>query len=140
MEDLLLGYADLLAEDRDKVDSHFANCKDCRRYFDALLELDAALIAQFSGIEPPAAFRKGIDARTSTPSTLIPPSWLPELLDFIGWASVAAVALVLLWALLPLPPTLELHPLAGNSLLVCAVLAVSAAAWLGMRVYSELKS
>ena len=55
-------------------------------------------------------------------------------------AGVGAVVLVVLWTMIPAVPTLDLFTLTGTLLPVCAGLALMGAAWVGVRVYSELKS
>ena len=52
IEELLLDYADLPAQERDAVDLHLTQCASCRQYSDTLSQLDVALTEQFSGVQP----------------------------------------------------------------------------------------
>src|SRR5215471_7799441 len=85
-EDLLNGYSELSAEERRSVDVHLSACAHCREFLETLAVLDRSLTALYSGAEPRRVF---------DPSTVHQPSPLPEVLDFVGWAAVAAVVLVL---------------------------------------------
>jgi len=142
-KDLLLNYADLPTRERDAVDLHVNQCAGCRRYSDALSQLDAALTEQFSGVQPSELFQSRLHAVTTSRSPQSPlnaPSILPELLDLIGVAGVVLVLALVAWKMVPMPQIAELVPIVGIVLPACAGLAMLGVAWLGARVYSEFKS
>jgi anti-sigma factor RsiW len=93
LEDLLVDYSELPAAGRAAVDAHLVACGDCRAFYDALGGIDDALAAAFA----PAAVGPGLGAavrrRTLEAGPARRPSWIPEILDFIGWAAVVGVAL-----------------------------------------------
>lgn len=91
-EDLLSG------EGRD----HAAHCEECRALLDALAEVDATFDAAFAGISVPPSLAAGVRARMAREFSVRRPSLLPEVLDFIGWAAVLALAAILLPRFLPL--------------------------------------
>lgn len=93
-------FDDLLRGD-ERAFAHAARCEECRARLEALADVDAALEAAFQGVTAPpglAAHARLVAAR-ETP--LRRPSILPEVLDFIGWAAVLALAAVLLPRFLP---------------------------------------
>lgn len=138
-EDLLLAEQDLSAEDRQRLDLHLAECERCRSYQDALEQLDAALVQRFRGIETSEAFRSQVYSRIAVPAALPAPSFVPELLDLIGWAAVMAVVFVLAWTMLPRPEPSDVSLMINTLFPFASAAAVVGAAWVGMRVYSELK-
>ncbi|HEY4364796.1 MAG TPA: zf-HC2 domain-containing protein [Bryobacteraceae bacterium] len=85
-EDLLCGYSDLSAEQRQPVDAHMAACADCREFLGTLSALDRSLTTLYAGLQP---------ARPFNPASIRQPSALPEILDFVGWAAVFATLLFL---------------------------------------------
>jgi predicted anti-sigma-YlaC factor YlaD len=97
-EKLLLEYPELGPEARLPVEAHARVCPECRAFLETALELDAALRERFAGLAAPSSLAPAVLARISrqTPYRTLSP--LPELLDFIGWAAVVAVAVVL-WSL-----------------------------------------
>jgi anti-sigma factor RsiW len=101
-ENLLLEYPELDAEARLPVDAHTRVCPKCRAFLETALELDGALRERFAGRTAPASLAPAVLARISRQTPYRPVSPLPELLDFIGWAAVVAVAVVLWNRLLPL--------------------------------------
>jgi predicted anti-sigma-YlaC factor YlaD len=141
VEELLLDYADLPAQERDAVDLHLTRCASCRQYSDTLSQLDAALTEQFSGVRPSELVHSHLHAVTasrSPQSSLSAPSFLPELLDLIGVAGIVLVLSLVLWK--TFPQILDFLPNVGIVLAVCAGLALFGIAWLGARVYAEFKS
>ena len=87
---------------RDGSGGHAARCEDCRALLDALADVDAALESAFAGVSAPPGMAAAVRARVAQEIRLRRPSPLPEILDFIGWAAVLALAVVLLPRFLPL--------------------------------------
>jgi hypothetical protein len=97
-ESLLLEYPELDPEARLPVDAHARACLECRAFLETALEVDAALLDRLARRAAPASLASTVLARVSRQTPYRPLSPLPELLDFIGWAAVVAVAVVL-WSL-----------------------------------------
>jgi predicted anti-sigma-YlaC factor YlaD len=85
-------FEDLIREGRQ---GHAAQCEDCRNLLDALAEVDATLESTFAGIQAPRSLAVAVQSRISREPRLRAPSLVPEILDFIGWAAVLALAVVL---------------------------------------------
>ena len=85
-EDLLNGYSELPAAERAAVDAHLTACPACSDFLETLMALDRSLTALYSAVEPRRAF---------DPASVKQPSPLPEILDFVGWAAVAAIVIIL---------------------------------------------
>ena len=81
---------------------HAAHCEECRALLDAAADVDATLEAAFAGIPAPSGMVAAVRARVAREIPMRGPSLVPELLDFIGWAAVLAVAAILLPRVLPL--------------------------------------
>jgi predicted anti-sigma-YlaC factor YlaD len=137
VEELLLDYADLPVQERDAVDLHLAQCADCRQYFDTLLQLDVALTAQFSGVQPSKLLHSRLHAVTASRSSLSAPSFLPELLDLIGVAGIGLVLSLVLWNVAPIPEITDFVPIVSIVLAVCAGLALFGVAWIGVREFKS---
>jgi len=127
-EDRLLDYAELSAAEREPVDAHLAGCAECRDYLDAAEQLDIRLADLYSGARVSPAFQAAVLSSVKAEVPLAKPSWLPEVLDFIGWAGIFA-AVVCLASLLP-----------GFTALAAltAAIAIGAAVWAGVRSYADL--
>lgn len=95
MEDLMHG----------RAGDHAAHCAECRALLDALVEVDTALESAFANITAPPGLAATVRARVSHELPLRGPSMMPEVLDFIGWAAVLAIAAFLLPRFLPLLET-----------------------------------
>ena len=87
---------------RDGDGDHAEHCEDCRALLDALADVDATFDAAFGGISAPPSLAAAVRARVAREFPVRRPSLLPEVLDFIGWAAVLALAAVLLPRFLPL--------------------------------------
>jgi predicted anti-sigma-YlaC factor YlaD len=86
IEDLILNESEL-----ELVDAHVCVCAECREYLEAARSLDRALAHT-----PKAPARLGeavLAAIAPKPSYLLKPSYLPEILDFVGWAAMITVAI-----------------------------------------------
>lgn len=87
---------------RECAGGHAARCEECRALLDALSDVDAAFEAAFADVSAPPGMAAAVRARVARAFPVRAPSPLPEILDFIGWAAVLALALVLLPRFLPL--------------------------------------
>jgi anti-sigma factor RsiW len=101
LEDRLIDYADLDGDEQRAIDVHVAACAACRAYLDTLARLDAALTAKFAGRRVSAQFRPAVRAAARRQVLEKRPSFIPEVLDFIGWAAVLLIAVGLLQQLRP---------------------------------------
>jgi len=81
---------------RKGAGGHAAHCDDCRALLEALGDVDRTLEAAFAGINAPPSLRTAVDERIAREIRLQRPSIIPEVLDFIGWAAVLALAAALL--------------------------------------------
>lgn len=139
-EDLLLDYGELACAEREAVDAHLAGCPACREYLEALAQLDLRLAGLFAGVQASPAFRKRVLARVSLEGDLARPSFLPEVLDFIGWAAILAVVVCLALLLAPIAAMPQFPPEFNTfAALGAAAIAVLAAAWVGARCYADLR-
>jgi hypothetical protein len=84
-----------------RAGDHAAHCEECRALLDALADVDATFEAAFAGISAPPSLAAEVRARVAREFPLRRPSLLPEVLDFIGWAAVFALAAILLPRFLP---------------------------------------
>jgi hypothetical protein len=87
---------------RDGAGGHAARCEECRALLDSLADVDATLESAFAGISAPPSLAALARARIARQIPLRAPSVLPEVLDFIGWAAILALAAVLFPRFLPL--------------------------------------
>ena len=87
---------------REGAGGHAAHCERCRALLDALADVDGAFEAAFAGVSAPPGMAAAVRARVAWEVPVRRPSPLPEILDFIGWAAVLALAVVLLPRFLPL--------------------------------------
>jgi len=146
-EDRLLDYDELSAGERESVHAHVVGCTDCREYLEALTGIDAQLTKLYAGARVSPEFfsaqprsHQPVAFRISAETRLHKPSFIPEVLDFLGWASViavvvcAALVFVPIWAFQQLMVAIVTPTLIG-----APVIAALAAAWIGLRSYAELK-
>jgi len=87
---------------REGASGHAARCEECRALLSALADVDAAFEAAFAGVSAPPGLVAAVRAQSCRELPWRRPSMLPEVLDFIGWAAVLALAVVLLPRFLPL--------------------------------------
>ena len=139
-EELLLDYVDLPAQERDAVDLHLTQCASCRQYSDTLSQLDVALTKQLSGVQPSELFHSRLRAVTTGRSPRSSPSFVPELLDLIGFAGIGLVLSLVLWKVVPIPEITDFVPIVGIVLPVCVGLVLLGIVLLGARLYAEFKS
>ncbi len=139
-EQLLVDYAELDSEDRLRVDAHVAACAGCREFFEALRAVDAALTAQFAGREVTAAFAPSVRRRIRGGTSVRRPTWVPEILDFVGWGAIVALIAMLARWLSPQLPFHNLQPAFFSSAPFAAAAVFLAIAFLiGLRSFADLK-
>ena len=103
-EDRLANYGELPPAERECVDTHLQLCPECRSWFEALSEIDAALASTFEDVHAPATLAVAVRSKavqllpSRTPAGISP---VPEILDFVGWLAVIGAASVLAYFLLP---------------------------------------
>jgi hypothetical protein len=81
---------------------HAAHCEECCALLDAWAHVDTTLDAAFAGVSAPPSLAALVRACVRREVSVRRPSVVPEVLDFIGWAAVFALAAVLLPRFLPL--------------------------------------
>ncbi len=125
-ENLLIDYRELAPVDRCRADVHLQACAECRNWFEALAEVDAALTARFEGLHAPATLAAALQRKVAQSGPLRV-SAVPDILDFAGGLGVICATTVL--ACFYIPSSLLSAPIlvACSSILLAA--AVSAAAW-----------
>lgn len=67
---------------------HAAHCAECAALLEAYEDAEAALTAAFEGVAAPPSLLAGARQRVAGLAAERPPTALPELLDFVGWAAV----------------------------------------------------
>jgi hypothetical protein len=140
-EDRLIEYAGLEGAARACVDTHIAECADCRLFLQALRVVDRELTARFARRDVSSAFAPTVRARVQREGPARRPSMIPELLDFVGWGAIVALSGLLAWWLIPLVPlafpkdaalSLNAALAAGGAFLLIAFL-------IGLRSFAALK-
>ena len=139
-EERLLEYAGLAGNARAGVDAHAAHCSACRELLDALHTLDSQLIVEFGGLEVSPSFGPAVRRRIQSAAPMAKPSLVPELLDFVGWGTIAALAGLLAWWLIPLVPVSERDlAFSPNVSLAAAGVFLGASFLVGIRCLADLK-
>jgi anti-sigma factor RsiW len=129
-EDRILERIDgtLAPEEESALDRHLAVCPRCRSYLEMHRSLDIALSDILRPPMTPPALRDDLAPCLGAPRSRRRISRLPELLDLLGYASLAVIAGFLLRDLPPLPP--ELSPAAGDAVVWAgASMSLLAALW-----------
>jgi len=91
-------FEDLLRED---ADGHAAHCEQCRALLESWEYVDSTLEAGFAGITAPPSLARGVRALAKNELQVRRPSFVPEILDFVGWAAVLAILAILAPRYLP---------------------------------------
>jgi len=86
---------------REGANGHAAQCQECRALLEAWADVDATFEAGFAGIAAPASLVPAVRAMAAREAQARGPSWAPEILDFLGWAAVLAIAAILIPRYLP---------------------------------------
>jgi anti-sigma factor RsiW len=137
----LIEYADIEGEARACVDSHLAECASCREFLEALRVVDTELTARFSGREVSAAFTSAVRRRVEREAAARRLSFVPELLDFVGWGAIVALLGLMAWWILPFMPAFNPNQAALS--LTAALAAGGAfllvAVFIGLRSLADLK-
>jgi anti-sigma factor RsiW len=96
-EDLILEYCEdgLAAAQRGRVEEHVAECPACRAFLELQRELDSALREAIGKPEPSAAFHQRILRRVASEAEE-PRSWVPLILDAVGYSAIAALGSVVI--------------------------------------------
>ena len=89
--------------ERNTADSHVAMCSECDAYLRLLRQLDSELTRRYAGMKTPPEFADRVLTQVRTEVPLMTPSFLPELLDLIGWSAVTTVACTLVWIMVMRP-------------------------------------
>ncbi len=84
-------FEDLLKKENQ---GHAAHCQECRALLDALAHVDATFESAFAHISAPPGMAAAVRLRTAQASPGRAPTWIPEVLDLIGWAAVLAIAAI----------------------------------------------
>ena len=80
---------------RQGTGGHAARCEECGALLEAWAFVDQRLEAEYGGIAAPADLPAAVRMRIARERAVRGPSPLPEVLDFIGWAAILALAAVL---------------------------------------------
>lgn len=80
---------------------HAAHCERCRALLEAWADVDATLEAGLAEIAAPLSLAPAARALTARELQVRGPSLVPEILDFVGWAAVLAIAAILIPRYLP---------------------------------------
>ncbi|MBI3695446.1 MAG: hypothetical protein HY238_11495 [Acidobacteria bacterium] len=102
-ESLLVDYGELRPEERREADAHLAVCAECRAFLNSLADLDGSLSAAYTGARVSPEFRDSVMRRTSREAVIARPSFVPEILDFLGWMAVVAIVAYVLNQVNPFP-------------------------------------
>ena len=108
--------------------THLSACAECRAFSAALAVADAQLTATLAGAAAPPGFEVSVRRRIRAEA---PPSWLPEILDFLGLAGSAVLAGAARWAFVPAPWR------TATTLLSAGGAVLAAGAWFGLRALSD---
>ena len=84
------------------ADGHAVHCADCRALLEAFADVDARLGAGLAGVVAPPSMGSTVRMLAAREVQVRRPSYVPEILDFVGWAAVLAIAAVLIPRYLPL--------------------------------------
>ena len=82
---------------------HALQCEECASLLEGLADAEAILSPVLAGVAAPPSLAAGARLRIAAQGRRNGPSIVPELLDFIGWAAVLALAAILfprLWPVL----------------------------------------
>ena len=90
-QELILERERLTPSESQQLDGHLASCAGCRRWADALTEVESVLAAEFrAGLDASALHRRITRAVTREQ---IWTKGLPEALDALGWTALAVLVM-----------------------------------------------
>jgi hypothetical protein len=140
-EDLLVDYAELGVRDRQTIDAHLAHCMACREFLETLAVLDAGLVDLYTGAQTSPAFQERVLARANGEGPPARPTFLPEILDLIGWVGILVALVCVAPLLLSVSGMSRLTPeFSTIAAVVASLLAILAAIWIGLLSYNELRN
>jgi hypothetical protein len=85
----------LEGESNAALRSHLVACAACAEFAASLEEVDARLSNEYGQAHAPREFAATVLQRIERTAPLRRPSWVPDLLDLVGWAAVIALAITL---------------------------------------------
>ena len=137
----LIEYADIEGEARACVDAHLAECPGCREFLDALRVVDIQLTARYAEREVSAAFAPAVRQRVERDTTTRRLSFVPEVLDFVGWGAIVALLGLMAWWVLPFLPASNPNQtaLSLNAALAGGGAFLLVAVFIGLRSLADLK-
>jgi anti-sigma factor RsiW len=140
-EDRLLDYAALARDSRARVNAHVSACAECREFLDALRTVDAGLARQFrSSRSVSAAFASAVRRRVRQGAPVARPSFVPELLDLVGWGATVALIGLMAWWFSPVLPMVSASQYFGmKAAWAAGGVFVLLAFFAGLRSFAELK-
>ena len=133
-EDLLLDYDELNSEELQAANGHVAECADCRAFLETLKELDVSLTNLFAGSNVSPTFGQSVIGRLQSRPENPRPSFVPEVLDFIGWAAVFAI---IGWLVVQVSPPIQVG---GYFPWVAGVAFFVTGLFFGLRAHADLKN
>jgi anti-sigma factor RsiW len=140
-EDLLLDYSELPPAARQTVNAHAAQCAACREYLETLAQLDEGLAGLYAEARTSPLFQERVISAVGAQPRLAKPTFVPEILDFVGGIGMLAAIISVAHLLMPLPAMPRL-PLEFSTLaaLGAGVIALLAIIWIGMLSHDDLKN
>ena len=138
----LIEYADIEGEARACVDAHLAECPGCREFLDALRVVDIQLTARFVEREVSAAFAPAVRQQVERYTSARRLSFVPEVLDFVGWGAIVALLGLMAWWVLPHIPAFNANQatLSLNAALAAGGAFLLVALFIGLRSLADLKN
>ncbi len=140
-EDRLIEYADIEGEARACVDAHLADCAGCRQFLEALRVVDTELTARFARREVSTTFAATVRHRVERGAAERPLSFVPEILDFVGWGAIVALFGLMAWWAVPFIPAFNSNQtaLSLNTALAAGGVFLLAALFIGLRSLADSK-
>lgn len=140
-EDRLIEYANIEGEARACVDTHLAECAGCRQFLEALRVVDTELTARFARREVSTAFAAAVRHRVERGAAEQRLSFVPEILDFVGWGAIVALFGLMAWWAVPFIPAFSSNQtaLSLNTALAAGGAFLLAALFIGLRSLADSK-
>ena len=140
-EDRLIEYAQIEGEARACVDTHLAECAGCREFLEALRIVDTQLTARFAGREVSAAFAPAVRRRVDRETSARRLSFVPEVLDFVGWGAIVTLLGLMAWWVVPFIPAFNANQtaLSLNAAVAAGGAFLLVALFIGLRSLADLK-
>lgn len=140
-EDRLIEYASIEGEARACVDAHLAECAGCRQFLEALRVVDTELTVRFARRDVSTAFAATVRYRVERDASARRLSFVPEILDFVGWGAIVALLAMMAWWVLPLMPAFNSNPtsLSLNTAVAAGGAFLLVAVFIGLRSLAELR-